>query len=468
MKEHSLVNDASLLMFFLLLLVIVHNLFYIRLTAKGKHQTYKKGSIMTGIPNKRMHIPVILIVFTLAARIPAQLASEQDKWLGCCIGYSIPDDFHEYWNQATPENAGKWGSVETGPDYYNWGPLDNVYHYAKDNDFPFRLHVLVWGKQQPWWIASIDSAEQAAQVEEWVRLCAERYPEADYVEVVNEPIERPPWDYYPEYYEALGGEGETGWDWVIWAFEKAREYFPATTKLYLNEYELLGGAKSIARFNAIVESLKERDLIDGICAQGHFLETDHINTITARLDQLAENGLPIQISEYDVNIADDQEQLETLQEQVMLFWEHPAVEGITFWGYIQGAMWRENGYLVRSDGSERPALQWLRDYMNGSGVDRESHKTPEGFQLHANYPNPFNPTTAIPYRLEHPSAVRLTILDVRGRTVRALVNGVRSAGAHTAIWNGLDEAGRSAVSGVYLVRLETEYGLLQRKMMLIR
>jgi len=410
---------------------------------------------------------IVVILFSFASQSMAQLAEGHDKWLGSCIGYSIPDGFHEYWNQVTPENAGKWGSVEGGLDSYNWSPLDNLYNYAEDNDFPFRLHVLVWGKQQPGWVASLDSADQAAQVEEWIRLAGERYPDADYVEVVNEPIERSPWDYYPEYYEALGGEGDTGWDWVIWAFEKAREYFP-DAQLLLNEYELLGGAKSITRFNNIVSSLKERNLIDGICAQGHFLESDNINSISNRLTQLAENELPIQISEYDVNIADDQDQMETLQEQMTLFWEHPLVEGITFWGYIQGSMWRESGYLVRSDGSERPALQWLRAYLSGSGVDPEAEATPGDFQLDQNYPNPFNPTTTIAYALDQSSLVKLTVHNVQGRLVRNLVHAVQSAGAHTAVWNGTDNAGLTVSSGIYLYRLEIDGDVLQRKMMLIR
>lgn len=409
---------------------------------------------------------LFLLIFTSTAS--SQLAEGHDKWLGCALGYSIPDNFWEYWNQVTPENAGKWGSVETGPDYYNWGPLDNLYNYARDNEFPFRLHVLVWSKQQPWWLDDLDSAAQAEQVEEWIRLCSERYPDADYVEVVNEPIERPPWDYYPEYYEALGGEGETGWDWVIWAFEKAREYFPATTKLYLNEYELLGGAKSITRFNAIVASLKERNLIDGICAQGHFLEDDHINTISARLDRLAENELPIQISEYDVDIANDTTQMETMQKQVSLFMEHPLVEGITFWGYIEGTMWRENGYLVRSDGSERLALEWLRNYMSGSRVIRPSESDPGYFELYPNYPNPFNPATTIRYALDQTASVTLTVHNMNGQTVQTLVRETQSAGTHTAVWNGMDKLNRSVSSGVYLYRLETGYGVQQQKMILMR
>src|SRR5271169_4987813 len=46
-----------------------------------------------------------------------------------------------------------------------------------------------------------------------------------------------------------------------------------------------------------------------------------------------------------------------------LFWEDPGVQGITLWGYGQGDIWKTDAYLVRTNDSERPALQWLRRYL---------------------------------------------------------------------------------------------------------
>ena len=64
------------------------------------------------------------------------LADGQSKFLGCCIGYTTHSNFDDYWNQVTPENAGKWGSVEYAQDSYNWTQLDNIYSYAKNKGFP--------------------------------------------------------------------------------------------------------------------------------------------------------------------------------------------------------------------------------------------------------------------------------------------------------------------------------------------
>ena len=68
------------------------------------------------------------------------------------------------------------------------------------------------------------------------------------------------------------------------------------------------------------------------------------------------------------------------------------------------------------------------------------------------HPNPFNPQTTIFYELSAAAAVELDIFDVKGALVRRLVRESMPAGRHNAVWNGMDEAGARAASGVYLVR----------------
>lgn len=416
---------------------------------------------------------ILSFFFFLAISLFGQIAEGHFKFLGCIIksGTSVPNNFDLYWNQVTPENAGKWGSVEGTRDQYRWADLDRAYNYAKQKGFPFRFHVLVWGKQQPSWITSLDSAMQAAEVEEWIRLAGERYPEADYVEAVNEPIQWPPYDYYPSYYKALGGEGETGWDWVIWVFEKAREYFPYS-KLLINEYNIFGGAKSINTYLKIINLLKERNLIDGICEQGHFLENVSPQTIKTRLDQLAQTGLPIQISEFDLNIADDAQQLAKYQQIFPVLWEHPAVEGITLWGYMEGQLWRTDAYLVRSDGTERPALQWLKDYVKRTMGIKFSSFPPVVFSLFQNYPNPFNESTRIEFQLNQSGDVFLDICDLNGEEIVVLEQGLKNCGLYSVSWNGEDNRGNPVASGVYLVRLKVRgsFGIFKdtRKITLLK
>ena len=78
---------------------------------------------------------------------------------------------------------------------------------------------------------------------------------------------------------------------------------------------------------------------------------------------------------------------------------------------------------------------------------------PEGFSLGPNYPNPFNPSTIIPYQLAASSAVRLEVFNLLGQRVTTLVEGERPAGFHTATWHATDAAGRAVGAGVYIYRL---------------
>ncbi len=137
-----------------------------------------------------------------------------------------------YFNQVTPGNAGKWGSVEATRDQMNWSELDTAYQFAKQNGLPFKLHTLIWGQQQPTWLASLTPAQQLAEIEQWISLAAQRYPDVQLVDVVNEPLHA-----VPAYSAALGGAGATGFDWVIKSFELARKYFPKS-ELLLNDYNV--------------------------------------------------------------------------------------------------------------------------------------------------------------------------------------------------------------------------------------
>jgi hypothetical protein len=89
--------------------------------------------------------------------------------------------------------------------------------------------------------------------------------------------------------------------------------------------------------------------------------------------------------------------------------------------------------------------------------------------LGQNHPNPFNPSTTIPFTVaEDDSRVRLFVLDAGGRIVRTLFNGAKPAGSHTVTWDGRDERGGATSSGVYFCVLDVNGERRTRKMVLLK
>ena len=78
---------------------------------------------------------------------------------------------------------------------------------------------------------------------------------------------------------------------------------------------------------------------------------------------------------------------------------------------------------------------------------------PARFALGPNYPNPFNPSTIIPYQLAASSAVRLEVFNLLGQRIATLVDGELPVGFHTATWTATDAAGRAVGAGVYIYRM---------------
>ena len=93
---------------------------------------------------------------------------------------------------------------------------------------------------------------------------------------------------------------------------------------------------------------------------------------------------------------------------------------------------------------------------------------PPALTLGANYPNPFNPATTIPFTIKKSGSVEMTIYDAAGKRIRTLTAGHYSAGRHEVVWNGSTDAGRSAASGVYFVRIKLEEMSAVRKLVLLK
>jgi len=272
----------------------------------------------------------------------------------------IPSTFTNYWDQIVPENEGKWGSVEGTQGKYNWTALDNIHSFAKQHNIPFKQHNFVWGSQQPGWISGLSQANQKAAVEDWIKQFCTRYPDTQMIDVLNEP---PP-HTTPPYLAALGGAGASGYDWVVTIFKWARQYCPSSI-LIVNDYNIIeysGDNNNMIKL--VTSAMKAGAPIDAIGAQSHGLSSASASTTQMYIDKLATStGLPILISEFDLNIADDNQQKNQMQSLFTMFWNDANVKGVTYWGYLQGQTWETNTWLMSTGGTERPAMSWLMQFL---------------------------------------------------------------------------------------------------------
>lgn len=319
---------------------------------------------------KNMKKILFVAAMLAVASVDAQLAKGSKKFLGnITTNYAVRSDFPTYWNQITGENECKWQSVENTQNVMQWGGCDKVYKYAKDNGIPFKFHTLVWGAQYPGfdganpgngWFDKLTPAQQLKEITEWFDAAAARYPDADMIDVVNEAVQGHATGI--QYWkDALGGNGTTGYDWIIKAFKMARERWPKAMLVY-NDFNELTYQKD--EFIALMKEIKKSGYVDAMGFQAHGWEIMDAATLKTRLEACHNAvGLPIVISEYDVNLADDTEQKNKLAEQFPIFWEADYVIGVTFWGYVYGATWVANSGLLNASGGDRPAFTWLKSYM---------------------------------------------------------------------------------------------------------
>jgi len=124
-------------------------------------------------------------------------------------------------------------------------------------------------------------------------------------------------------------------------------------------------------------------------------------------------------------------------------------------------------FTIRCTDSSNPAKTDDQEYTvvigTGTGIPGEETQTPSNFALIGNYPNPFNNSTVIKFRLADPADVTLEIFNVLGQRMLTLYSGNMSAGEHELVWNG-----ENASSGVYFYRPTAGEKTAIKKMALVK
>lgn len=108
---------------------------------------------------------------------------------------------------------------------------------------------------------------------------------------------------------------------------------------------------------------------------------------------------------------------------------------------------------------------WMEQLVN---VDITGSDPPAAYRLGQNYPNPFNPSTTAVFEMRQKGHVTIKIYNVAGQLVRTLVNEVKDKGSHRIIWDGANDAGNTAASGIYFYEMTAGGSVWSKKMVLLR
>lgn len=237
-------------------------------------------------------------------------------------------------------------------------------------------HVLVWGGWNftPEAVRALPDSEQRlpslinAHIRDIIAATRGRLAIWD---VLNEPLNE------PDYLDLLGLEAAADW------FKLARELDPKA-KLYLNEYRILSGPESrvfVEKYLTLVARLRAAGApIDGLGIQGHLgQQVLPPERVIEDLDLLATAGLPIQITEFDINTADEQLQADYTRDFLIACYSHPAVNGFFNWGFWEGQHWIPQAAMFRRDWSPKPNATVWREWVLSKWRTRiDSTTTTEG------------------------------------------------------------------------------------------
>ena len=317
---------------------------------------------------KKTIITCAIGLFTMTAY--AQLSTNPDKFLGNITTRGQVEagggvaSYYKLWNQITCENESKWQSVEGTRGSFNWG-CDRAFNYAQQHNFTYKFHAFVWGAQYPNWLSSLSIKDRYGAIVTWFDAIKNKYSHLPMIDVVNEAVGNHQAGN-SMMRESLGGEGKTGYDWLIWAFEMAHERFPNSILIY-NDYNSF--QHDVDNYLKLVQTLRDAGApIDAYGNQSHDVNnisaTNLKNVMKKQQDALK---MPMYITELDIDIADDNQQKKQYESIFPLMWEAEYCAGVTIWGFIHGATWVDNSGIIKN-GKDRPAMTWLREYMTSDAA----------------------------------------------------------------------------------------------------
>lgn len=297
------------------------------------------------IPNASIRIEQKRHQFRFGTAISPVLLQESED------GRRYRETVLRLFNCVVLENQLKWAAQDWQPA----GTAERMLEWCRQNSLPVRGHVLFWPNYEhlPQSKRGLRGEELRNAIREHITDYVTRYRGQLYVwDVVNEAVSN------REIVNELG-EGI-----LVDAFKWAREADPQI-KLAYNDYNIAnnaGGATDSHRkavFEVIRKLLAGGAPVDVLGDQAHMgVPLTRGDRLIEIWNELAQFGLPIEITEYDLVVQDDKVHGDYQREFLIAAFSHPAVESFLMWGFWEGSHWlgAQGGAMFRRDWTPRPAV----------------------------------------------------------------------------------------------------------------
>jgi GH35 family endo-1,4-beta-xylanase len=281
------------------------------------------------------------------------------------LGNNLPNSknyrkyLKEFFNTAIIENGFKAGTWQDKP--FRKAETMRAFNWIQQNGFRQRGHNAVW----PGWkfnsklfktTAETDTAKFRLMIEEDVRskMLAIKGKVIAW-DVINEPIHERNFQKY------LPADIEVQW------FKLAKEIDPLAL-LFINEYGMLNSIASPAFIRSYIDTIirlrNSGAPIEAIGIQGHVgRQPRSPSQVISDLDMFKPLGLPVQITEFDINMTDEQLQADYTRDFLIACYSHPTITGFNIWGFWQGAHWKPDAAMFTNNWTEKLNAAVWREWV---------------------------------------------------------------------------------------------------------
>lgn len=249
-------------------------------------------------------------------------------------------------NSSVHEDALKWYSTESERGQINYADADRILAWSDRNyPLPMRGHNLFWEVErwsQPWLKQLSNDDLRQAVYNRATDICTRYRGRIVEYDVLNEML-------HGNFFRSRLGDRI-----VDNMFARCAKADPHA-RLYLNEYDILN-RKLVEAYSKQIRTLLDRGVpVGGIGIQAHIRENISVGTMQSSIDTLAKLGLPIKITEVSVVADTEARKAQVLTDLYRVAFAHPAVRGITLWGFWEGAAWEPKTALYDRQFKPLPA-----------------------------------------------------------------------------------------------------------------